>query len=145
MILIFSVVFYFNYITITHLKKKQSLIYNDKITSIEEINYKTSPKNLENISKYMPYLLSDLEKMVYDNYLEVGTIVDRENLKLIVPSLLDKTILDSTNPSQKSNPIHPNDISQADEILKFKNLLDIRVITEEEFEIKKQEILNIKK
>lgn len=36
-----------------------------------------------------------------------------------------------------------NNISNADEIAKFKNLLDSGVITEEEFENKKQELLNL--
>ena len=36
-----------------------------------------------------------------------------------------------------------NNSSQADEILKFKNLLDQGIISEEEFEAKKKQLLNL--
>ena len=36
-----------------------------------------------------------------------------------------------------------NNSSQADEILKFKNLLDQGIISEEEFETKKKQLLNL--
>ena len=41
----------------------------------------------------------------------------------------------------KINNIKDNDQSTADEILKFKNLLDQGIITQEEFEKKKKELL----
>lgn len=44
--------------------------------------------------------------------------------------------------SQPNAPIQSAPISVADEILKFKNLLDAGVITEEEFQTKKTELLN---
>ena len=46
-------------------------------------------------------------------------------------------VTENDKQSEKSN------ISVADEILKFKNLLDIGAITEEEFDTKKKELLGL--
>lgn len=60
-----------------------------------------------------------------------------------IPSLSEevyKIILDKINASNKQ--INMSQLSPADEILKFKKLLDDNIITQEEFSIKKQELLN---
>lgn len=53
-------------------------------------------------------------------------------------SLLDQTT-QSTAPQTETNP----SFSAADEIMKFKNLLDAGIITQEEFDEKKKQLLNI--
>lgn len=56
----------------------------------------------------------------------------------------------SVNASTRSNSqkqvetVRVNSVSNADEILKYKNLLDIGAITQDEYEIKKKELLNSK-
>lgn len=50
-------------------------------------------------------------------------------------------IVNSQEASQEDNPRLI--VSSADEILKFKNLLDQGIISEEEFEVKKKQLLGI--
>lgn len=50
---------------------------------------------------------------------------------------------DKNAPEQKSYNL-PHSPSGADELIKYKELLDKGVITQEEFEAKKQQILNLK-
>ncbi|MCC0648374.1 SHOCT domain-containing protein [Clostridioides sp. ZZV15-6598] len=57
-----------------------------------------------------------------------------------------KDYIDNYKPKtnvQSQAIIHQNNSSVADEILKFKNLVDIGVITEDEFDKKKKELLNV--
>lgn len=52
-----------------------------------------------------------------------------------------ETIIKQEAPNQSQITLQPSSVSVADEILKFKNLLDMGAITQEEFEKKKSELL----
>ncbi|VFC12040.1 tail fiber protein [Clostridioides difficile] len=82
---------------------------------IREIGYLDDENNLIAISKY---------KECYKPSIEQGAVVD---MKV-------KTVLIVSNINTKS---------VADEILKYKNLLDMEAITQDEFNTKKKELLNL--
>ena len=71
---------------------------------------------------------SNSEKQKAFNEIQKGMNIVKENKNII------------SQKSQISSQVPP--VSVADEILKFKNLLDIGAITQEEFETKKKELLN---
>jgi hypothetical protein len=102
-----------------------------------------------------------------NNYSEVDFNKDFENIKNEMPDIIDvdfSNVEESdtnfilfNNPETNSKEVNDskendNDSSQnestgekfsvADELLKFKQLLDMEVITQEEFDKKKQELLN---
>lgn len=45
--------------------------------------------------------------------------------------------------SKKNAPVVVNNLSAADEIKKYKELLDLGIITQEEFDQKKKQLLNL--
>lgn len=69
--------------------------------------------------------------------------VDDKIFKAIIKSLAGtkSNFGDNNDKGQLENNI--NNSSQADEILKFKNLLDQGIISEEEFDAKKKQLLNL--
>lgn len=62
-----------------------------------------------------------------------------ENIILEIKAYVETFIANKSSVAQNNN----QQFSAADEILKFKQLLDIGAITEEEFEAKKKSILNL--
>ena len=69
--------------------------------------------------------------------------VDDKVFKAILKSLtgIKSNFGDDNDKQQLEDKV--NNSSQADEILKFKNLLDQGIISEEEFETKKKQLLNL--
>lgn len=59
-----------------------------------------------------------------------------------LPAFLDKCIAEKSNDTQISNN-NETQLGFADEILKYKKLLDDGIITEEEFNAKKKQLLNL--
>ncbi|AIM63117.1 SHOCT domain-containing protein [Weissella ceti] len=97
----------------------------------------------------------NLLKKGYIEFLTAGTIpvTDRKQLEghsnvVQIMNLEDTKLFEdlrdfiNEKKSQKNTPTQSTQISSADEILKFKELLDAGIITADEFEIKKQELLN---
>ena len=96
--------------------------------------------------------INKINSIVYKKGLVLGEIeiwdgatrmkIERVNKKTLVPFInaVNKSI-DDINKIQINNS-QPT-LSSADEILKFKNLLDQGILTKEEFEAKKKELLGI--
>jgi conserved hypothetical protein len=71
--------------------------------------------------------------------------VDDKIFKAILKSLagIKSNFGDNTDNDKEQLEDNTNNSSQADEILKFKNLLDQGIISEEEFDAKKKQLLNL--
>lgn len=71
--------------------------------------------------------------------------VDDKIFKAILKSLagIKSNFGDNNDNDKKQLEDNTNNSSQADEILKFKNLLDQGIISEEEFDAKKKQLLNL--
>ena len=71
--------------------------------------------------------------------------VDDKIFKLILKSLagIKSNFGDNNDNDKEQLEDNTNNSSQADEILKFKNLLDQGIISEEEFDAKKKQLLNL--
>jgi len=86
-------------------------------------------------------------RITIDTYKEsiefnVGKLQNDDYYKKILEALEKYRENKSASQSQSSQTIIQNNISIADEILKFKQLLDMGVLTQEEFDMKKKELLN---
>lgn len=67
-----------------------------------------------------------------------------ENVKKILEEKLEKAVVEEKEEKRKvSQETKMNDDSRFDEIRKYKQLLDEGIITEEEFQAKKKELLNL--
>ena len=78
--------------------------------------------------------------------IDVGTSSGRIHFKLIknkdeIHSVLSRLLMDRQQKSQ--NTVVPNTTSSADELKKYKELLDSGVITQEEFDAKKKQLLGL--
>ena len=73
------------------------------------------------------------------------TDVDDKIFKAILKSLagIKSNFGDNNDNDKEQLEDNTNNSSQADEILKFKNLLDQGIISEEEFDAKKKQLLNL--
>lgn len=91
--------------------------------------------------------LNDISKpVVYIDFIKASTKKDSIIYKSMYKSAQEclsvlQLIVNSQEASQEDNP-QPI-VSSADEILKFKNLLDQGIISQEEFEVKKKQLLGI--
>ena len=73
--------------------------------------------------------------------IDILTTYDKVKIKEI-QELFDKTIYEYKNKTNNHNGTQPN-LSEADELRKYKSLLDDGIISQEEFDIKKKQILGM--
>ncbi len=99
---------------------------------ITEYKIKITTNNTFFPSVYIDFLSAGKEKE--------GSFTHKINVKLAQEVL---SLLTQITNSQAEPQTTTNDISVADEILKFKQLMDSSIITEEEFNSKKTQLLNL--
>ena len=104
-------------------RKKSKLICNS-------LKVKITTKNINNPVVYADFITTSTKKssIIYKTYYDLAQKC-LSTLQLIV----------NWNQKVKETPIS----SDADEILKFKNLLDQGIISQDEFEAKKKQLLNL--
>lgn len=110
---------------------------------------KNKNKNICNSLK-LKITLNDLEEpAIYVDYVTSPTKKDGFVYKTIAESAQNAVsilsiILEENSKQLNNNNNNPNsEFSVADEILKFKSLLDQGIVTQEEFDLKKKELLNL--
>ena len=82
--------------------------------------------------------------VVYVNFIEAETKKNGALYKMIYPMAQEAlSVLSIITQSQKSESSPHAEVSAADEILKFKKLLDEGIITQEEFDLKKKQLLGL--
>lgn len=69
------------------------------------------------------------------------SVISTEKMREIA-AYIEQRVYDIKHPSQQETPMAPQ-ISVADELLKFKQLLDMGALTQEEFDAKKKELLSL--
>ena len=86
---------------------------------------------------------SKIIALKFNNGQECVVDVDDKVFKAILKSLtgIKSNFADDKDNDKRQLEDKTNNSSQADEILKFKNLLDQGIITQEEFEIKKKQLI----
>lgn len=89
--------------------------------------------------------LNDMKTpVVYVNFIEAETKKNGALYKMIYPMAQEAlSVLSIITQSQKSESSPHDEVSAADEILKFKKLLDEGIITQEEFDLKKKQLLGL--
>lgn len=115
-----------------------------KIENISAVELKTSGLG----TKYIQFIIKDSLEARNGSK---GAIKDENSIPFssqqeAVYAMQIKDYIDNYKPKSNIQPhtiIHQNNNSIADEILKFKNLVDVGVITEDEFDKKKKELLNV--
>lgn len=89
-----------------------------------------------------------LRETLYDaivGYSDEDFEKDYQNVKNEVIDITAEIVEDVEESQQAvANQVEKREFSVADELLKFKQLLDMGVLTQEEFDVKKQELLNLK-
>lgn len=82
---------------------------------------------------------------VVDGYSNEDFSRDYEDVKKEIIDITDEVIEEQNNEqyNEETESIRNEPFSAADEIMKFKQLLDIGVITQEEFDVKKAELLKL--
>ncbi len=80
---------------------------------------------------------------VVDGYSNEDFSRDYDDVKKEIIDITDEVIEEQNNEqyNEETESIRNEPFSAADEIMKFKQLLDIGVITQEEFDVKKAELL----
>lgn len=114
-----------------------------KIENISAVELKTSGVG----ARYIQFIIKGSSEVRNGSK---GAIKDENSIPFysqqeIAYAMQIKDYIDNYKPKtnvQSQTIIHQNNSSVADEILKFKNLVDIGVITEDEFDKKKKELLN---
>ena len=106
-------------------------------TIVEDISLRVSLKNKyrqEITIRFLPYGIKDVKRgsSLYKTYKYAAT-----SAVSFFDNMCSKVNVSSVSSDQSRN------VSIADEILKFKSLLDADIITPEEFEAKKKELLNL--
>jgi hypothetical protein len=83
--------------------------------------------------------------VVYVNFIEAETKKNGALYKMVYPMAQEAlSVLSIITKSQEQiNPSNTEGFSEADEILKFKKLLDEGIITQEEFDLKKKQLLGL--
>ncbi len=83
--------------------------------------------------------------VVYVNFIEAETKKNGALYKMIYPMAQEALSVLSiiTKSQEQGNTANTEGVSEADEILKFKKLLDAGIITQEEFDLKKKQLLGI--
>ena len=98
------------------------------------LKIKITLNNINNPVEYITFINTEIKK---DSQLYKNSI----NMAQKIISIL-QIICETNKNINITQPITTPSISNIDEIKKYKNLLDCGAITEEEFQIKKQELLN---
>lgn len=101
-----------------------------------KLDIKITTKNIDNPVVYINLISTEFKK---DSFVYKTASVSVQNIlskfQIIVNQLEEENGIQSQNTS--------NNVSVADEVKKFKELLDIGAITQEEFDKKKKELLNL--
>jgi hypothetical protein len=102
----------------------------------ESLVIKISINNLQNPTAYIKFINTATKKSSYIYKL-------KENLAQECISIFELICKDVQRKSSESLVSQVVPLSEADEILKFKNLLDLGIITQVDFEAKKKQLLGI--
>ncbi|MDO4282344.1 MAG: SHOCT domain-containing protein [Clostridia bacterium] len=115
---------------------KRILISDSGISSkIDEIQI----LQIDSIKTEISFTKSYVEIIVKGREFIINNLVDKQNFVNVVNEQLNQ----KSNSFNASNIVNNNSNDETDKILKYKNLLDQGIITQEEFDKKKKELLGL--